>query len=122
MYKLIFLLLISLFISSGCVDEEADLLGDLLVRVELSDQQLPLQNIEIGIFPTEAIIRNEYTADLAIKSAAFNDQQAVITDILPGTYVVAFIVPPGSATRKQVTQIIADEVALVDFDFRPFND
>jgi hypothetical protein len=122
MYKLIFLLLISLFISGGCVDEEADLLGDLLVRVELSDQQLPLQNIEIGIFPTEAIIRNEYTADLAIKSAAFNDQQAVITDILPGTYVVAFIVPPGSATRKQVTQIIADEVALVDFDFRPFND
>lgn len=122
MCKHVFLLFISVVFLGGCVEEEADLLGDLLVRVELSDQQLPLQNIEIGIFPTEAIIRNEYTADLAIKSAAFNDQQAVITDILPGTYVVAFVGPPGSTSAKQVTQIIADEVALVDFDFRPFND
>jgi len=122
MYKLVFLLFISLILSGGCVEEEADLLGDLLVRVELSDQQSSLVGIEVGIFPAEALIRNEYTADLAIKKAAFNEQQAVITDILPGTYVVAFVGPPGTISVKQVTQIIADEVALVDFDFRPFND
>ena len=123
MYKLVFLLFINLVLLGSCVEEEAGLLGDLLVRIELSDQQLPFSNVDIGIFPAEALIRNEYTADLAIKTATFNDQQtAVITDLLPGTYVVAFIGPPGSTSLKQVTQIIADEVALVDFDFRPFND
>jgi hypothetical protein len=110
-----------IFFLNSCVPDVPDTLGDLLVRFDPPITVFPDATYNVGVFPSETILTEEYTADMAIKSASINEDQAVITDVLPGIYVVA-IFNLSSNPPRQVIQIVADEVTVVDFDLNALND
>lgn len=121
-YQIFLISLLFIFLNS-CVPEEPDTLGDILVRVTLTGDSNPNLALEAGVFPLEALSNDEFTPDLAIKSAMLRDDRAVITNILPGIYVVAFLNETGNnPAARQVVQIVADEVTIVDFDLDTLND
>ena len=109
--------------TSGCEEDYPDPLGDLIVQFQRNNQfpENPLVNeLEIGIFPSESLLTNAFTPDLAFKSAtvSLEEERVVFTNILPGTYVVAFIANvAGQDVPKQVVQITADDVTVADLYF-----
>lgn len=110
-----------IFCFTACVPDEPDTLGDLLVRFDPPVALFPDANYAVGVFPSETLITDQFTADIAIKSATFTEDQAVITDLLPGIYVVAIFNISANPPR-QVIQIVADEVSVVDFDLNPLEE
>ena len=114
------IVLLCIFLQS-CFPEEPDTLGDVLVRVNLPDTA-PDTNFIVGVFPLESLDDDEFSLAFAIKTAALRDERAVITNILPGIYVVAFVSETASnPDPRQVIQIVADEVSLVNFDLNPLS-
>jgi len=114
-YLLVFLLI-------GCGPTEPDTLGDLLVRLDTPAFGFPgTTTTEVGVFPSETLITEEFTSEMSIKTAPIIEGQAVITNLLPGIYVVAVFTNSASRPR-QVVQIVADEVTIVDFDLNPLNE
>lgn len=128
--KKIFLTLgcIALIFTSACNNDDYDPLGDLIVNL-VRDNPFPanplLNEIEIGVFPSECLLTNDFSPGLAFKRATVDldveeDEvpSAVITNILPGTYVLAFVSFSSSeSTSRQVIQITADDVTVVDLNF-----
>ncbi|MEK6478773.1 hypothetical protein WJR50_14600 [Catalinimonas sp. 4WD22] len=118
---------LSLIFTSGCNNDNYDPLGDLIVNLVRSSSVPPnpvFNELNIGIFPSETLLTNEFTPDSAFKQATIDldvdegeTPTAVITNILPGTYVLALIGFPSSENvPKQVIQITADDVTVVDFN------
>ncbi|WPP50523.1 hypothetical protein [Catalinimonas niigatensis] len=115
-------LCIVLIFTSGCEDNYYDPLGDLIVNFQQSDlPSTPLLNDpELGLFALESLITNEFTPDHAFQLIAFDSEaeRVVFTNILPGTYVVAFVATSSEQdVPKKVVQIIANDVKVTDFYF-----
>lgn len=121
------LLCLSLIFISGCDNDDYDPLGDLIINLVRSSSVPPnpvFNELEIGVFPSETLLTNAFTPDIAFKQATIDldvdegeTPTAVITNILPGTYVLALIGFPSSENiPKQVIQITADDVTVVDFN------
>jgi len=120
-YPIFLIVSLSIFLQS-CFPVEPDTLGDVLVRVNFAQDPSPNFNLEVGVFPLESLPNEQFSSAFAIKTAALRDERAVITNILPGVYVVAFVSETGSnPATQQVIQIVADEVTLVDFDLDPLS-
>ncbi|WP_277479442.1 hypothetical protein [Catalinimonas alkaloidigena] len=119
---------IAIIFASGCANDDYDPLGDLIVNL-LNSTSLPdnplIEEVEVGIFPTESLLTDEFIPALAFKKARVEldvDEDevptAVITNILPGTYVLALIsISSSKDTPKQVIQITADDVTVTDLKF-----
>ncbi len=118
LYCLIFLL------ASSCSDDFYDPLGDLIVNLNPGSdnpRQNPLiSNLSLGLFPSESLVTNTFTADLAFQTVVvdLDDERIVFTNILPGTYVVAFVANSSDqSVPRQVVQVTADNVEVVDLYF-----
>jgi len=114
-------ILLSFFLSS-CEEDAPDTLGDLVVNLHaISPGTNPLiDTLHLGIFPIESMQMNSYVLNNAFKSAEveLEEERVVFTNILPGTYVVAFVATmPDEDVPKQVFQITADDVTVADLYF-----
>lgn len=108
--------------NSGCNDDYFDPLGDLIVNLQQDDTpNTPLPDgPELGIFPSESLLTNAFTPNLAFKRVVVDieEERVVFTNILPGTYVVAFVAPSSEqGVPKQVVQITADDVTVANLYF-----
>lgn len=121
MKKHLFYFCLSLLFCTSCTEDTPGVLGDILVRLDPPPTISPNPVFEVGVFPSEILISEEYTANLAIKTVFIEDGRGLITDILPGTYVVALFNTPSATPPRRVVQVVADEVMLVDFDLNPLN-
>lgn len=106
-----------LLMNASCVEDEPDILGDILVRILLDEGNTVPDGFIFGVFPTEVLITKEFTRDNAIKTASMEEGQALITDMMPGIYVISNL-SSNTDTFRKTAQVLADEVTLVDFDYR----
>ena len=112
-----FILFLTVAAVPSCVESEPDFLGDILVRVLLDEDQIGLRTTTFGVFPTEVLVTKEFVEVNATKTAVLEEGQILIPDILPGVYVVSTL-SQSEVSIRQTVQVVADEVTLLEFDFR----
>jgi hypothetical protein len=119
MKKISLTLIISLLGLFGCGDD-AELLGKLEMTVKevVSVNGVPYSEIEIGIFPTESLITNDYSKSGAISYKKLANGKVNFDNLLPDTYNVGIIVTeypqPGSHKLVQIKPGQLTKVELLD--------